>query len=54
MWCLPPQPWFMRFAKKSEAGVKDVFCEEGMWLAFDLNIRRGGSLSERVASGLLL
>jgi hypothetical protein len=49
MGCLPPQPLFMGLAKGSEAGVKDMGCEEGMWLAFDLNILRGASVLAGVA-----
>ena len=37
--------WLIGFAKSRDTGTTNVCCEEGMWLAFDLNILRGASVS---------
>jgi hypothetical protein len=43
MGCLLPQTLFIRFVRNWDVETTNVCCEEGMWLAFDLNIRLGGS-----------
>jgi hypothetical protein len=52
MGCLPPQPLFIRLVKSWGAWTTNLCCEgceEGMWLAFDLNILRGASVLAGVA-----